>query len=1152
MHFKRLRLSGFKSFVEPTELWIEPGLTGIVGPNGCGKSNLLEALRWVMGESSAKSMRGGGMEDVIFAGTTSRPARNLADVALLIDNGERRAPAAFNDMDELEVSRRIEREIGSAYRINGKDVRQKDVQLLFADAATGAHSPALVSQGRIGNLITAKPVQRRQLLEEAAGISGLHARRKEAEQRLKAAETNLERLSDVMVQMENQSGNLKRQARQAERYRAISGDIRVAEAKLLFSRWKMEADRLDAAEAALKRADAEVAEISGKAAKISASQAEIAARLPDLRKAEAEAAAALTRLKVAKESLDAEEARLSQTQKELTQRFTQAEQDLAREAETTGDAEAALKRLADERAALNEQMATAKTHFDDVSQKVKQAELAASEAEAAFDKINQEAAQAQARFETALGSLRAAERRLEKLQAEKARLENERARLVGQDDDSRALADAEARVKTCEENVENCRQIHDERQNHLTLCEAARDEKRKTYNAHEAESRQLKAEISALKSVLAAEENEDGAIPVSERIKVKRGYETAFGAALGDDLEAPLDMGRKYWATLPALQSPPALPEGVESLAQFVTAPEALARRLSQIGVTTAQDGARLAKDLRPGQRLVTKDGALWRWDGFTASAEAPSRASIRLAQRNRLSELEAKLTEAEKLEQGAHEAFQVARKALEETANALNQARKAENEANQALNDVRRTVARLTQLVNERKSKTSALDAAIDRISEDLKTAQREKEEAEATFAALPAIDGLKNQVEEARTRAAERRGDLSQARSTLERLQREREFAQDRLGAVEREEGAWRQRISRSAEQRQTLVERKEQIAQALQELADRPGEIIERRDALLTQITTAEAKRQEAADRLAKVENELGECDRLAKLVAEDLTQARERRVRIDTEMEAHGARKREIAHEIGQNFQCPPPLLLQNVGVEDEDNLPTLDVLEGKLERLKAERERLGAVNLRADIELQEMTEQLTHLRQEKSDLETAIYRLRAGIGSLNREGRERLLKAFEEVNGHFTELFTTLFGGGTAHLELVESDDPLEAGLEILASPPGKRLQYLSLLSGGEQALTALSLIFAVFMTNPAPICVLDEVDAPLDDANVDRFCNLLDEMTRLTQTRFLIVTHNAVTMSRMNRLFGVTMAERGVSQLVSVDLSQAEELRAAE
>lgn len=1153
MQFKRLRLAGFKSFVDPTEFWIEPGLTGVVGPNGCGKSNVLEAIRWVMGESSPKSMRGSGMDDVIFAGTDSRPARNVADVALLLDNRDRRAPAAFNDADEIEVSRRIERELGSVYRVNGKDVRLKDVQLLFADAATGAHSPALVSQNRVGALINAKPQQRRQLLEEAAGISGLHARRKEAEQRLRAAEGNLTRLADVMQQMEGQAAALKRQARQAERYRQISADIRVAEGVALYARWRGESEKLAAVEKALREAEAQVADLTAQTTALSRQQLAQSEGLPPLREAEAQAAAALTRLVLAREELDKEEARLAATQAQLKERLTQAVDDLAREAAMQADSQAALARLQGEGEALEATIAAAAANHEAAAAKVRAAETAASEAEGALDAASRALANAEARRETLAGAGRAAARRLERIEAERLRLSRERQNLRESDALGQSVAAAEANLEAAEVRLEQAGAAVDQQGGALTRAEEARDAAQSAHQDAEAQARRLGAEIKALDDVLDAGGGQaGGARPVAEAVSVAQGYEVALGAALGDDIEAPVGEGPRHWQDLGGMDQAADLPAEVRSLAAHVEAPAALHRRLSQTGLVDAPPSAAMLAALAPGQCLVDRAGALWRWDGFVAAADAPSAASVRLAQRNRRAALAQDHEAAQAKAAAAADTLAQARDAVREAARALDAARQAEKAVNQEIGALRRDVARLTQDHAQRQSRVGAIDNALARLDGETTEAEAEQAAATQALADLPALDALSAQVDGCRVEAGARRAELVEARSAFDRLNRELSASRDRLQAVQREHRQWHQRIEAAQAQREKLESRRHEAESALASLAERPAVIAAQRADLMDRTQAAEQQRQQAADRLAQAEQAVAALDRQAKALNETLTQARERRVRLDAERQSHGERQHEVAQVIGQNFSCAPPLLLQQIGVDEPEELPPLNQLDAKLEKLKAERERLGAVNLRAEIELQELTDQLNHLEAEKSDLESAIARLRAGIGSLNREGRERLLAAFAEVNAHFGDLFKTLFGGGQAHLELIESDDPLEAGLEIMASPPGKRLQTLSLLSGGEQALTALSLIFAVFMTNPAPICVLDEVDAPLDDANVERFCNLLDEMTQRTETRFLIVTHNAVTMSRMDRLFGVTMAERGVSQLVSVDLASAEELRAAE
>ena len=1151
MHFSRLRLTGFKSFVDPTELHIEPGLTAVVGPNGCGKSNLLEGIRWVMGENAPKSMRASGMDDVIFAGTDKRPPRNLAEVTLIIDNANRGAPAAFNSEDVLEVSRRIERESGSAYRINGRDVRAKDVQLLFADAATGAHSPALVSQGRVGALINAKPRDRRAILEEAAGVSGLHTRRKEAESRLRAAEANLVRLHDVLAQMEAHIASLKRQARQATRYRNISGDIRRAEATLLYIKWRAAAEDVTRLESALRAAEAEVAELTRQAAAVTGEQATLAAELPALRDDEAKAAATVQRLTLARDSLEAEEQRRRAAAEQLAQRLEQIATDEAREAEIREDAAAALARLDKERDRLAAEQTAQQDRTEAARETLSQTTREAAEAEAAFDGLNRQAAGARARRESLEADLAALDRRLERLRADDARLAEEAAKLAdatGQGDAApmeQALAQAEERLGEAEAAVDQAAAAAE-------VARGDRDGARDALAARRGEVKGLEAEQAALRTVLAS--GRDGsAPPVAEALTVSPGYETALGAALGDDLEAPEGGDAPLrWVALPPLDDAPGLPDGAEPLAAQVKAPDALARRLAQVGVVAdIATGQRLAGALRPGQRLVTREGALWRWDGFVADADAPTPAAVRLAQRNRLDELDAALAAAGQTVEEAAADLDRAETAASAAHEDERTARAARTQSEQALSQARRGLAEVEAERSRRASKLTAIEDARTRVSRDLDEAVKGQEAARAELADLPEIDALDRELATARQAAEERRAALAKARATFDGLEREAEMRTDRLAQIVTERGAWALRVDSAASQLDALKARAEEARRELETLKADPDAVEAKRQALLDQLADAEQARAAAADRLAQAENGLADKDRALKAAQDALQTAREKRIRSEAAVENAADRRRELAATIGERFECAPADVLGKTGVKDsEDALPELASVETRLERFKRERERLGAVNLRADEELKEIEEQVGQLIDERADLEAAIARLRQAINGLNKEGRERLLAAFDEVNRHFGDLFKALFGGGEAHLKLTESDDPLEAGLEIFASPPGKRLQHLSLLSGGEQALTALSLIFAVFMTNPAPICVLDEVDAPLDDANVERFCDLLDEMERRTDTRFLIITHNAVTMSRVHRLFGVTMAERGISQLVSVDLERAEQLKA--
>jgi chromosome segregation protein len=1150
VQFDRIRLSGFKSFVDPTELHIEGGLTGVVGPNGCGKSNLLEAIRWVMGENSPKSMRGSGMDDVIFSGTERRPARNLAEVTLMLDNSSRKAPAEFNDSDLLEVSRRIERESGSAYRINGRDVRAKDVQLLFADAATGAHSPALVSQGQISALISAKPKDRRAILEEAAGITGLYTRRKDAESRLRGAENNIIRLHDVMQQMEAQIGSLKRQARQARRYRNISGDLNRAEATLMYIRWKSACEALITAERQHLEAEKNVAEITGQVSRLTTEHAGLAERLPKLRQAEAEAAAALQRITLARDGLTQEKKRLESQQVEVQNQLDQIEHDKVREMEMLSDADNAIKTLDEEATLITTQKAADNAGEAEAAAKLETAHDEASKGEQKLDELSAELAGTRARAESLQSDLEMLERRNARLNEEASNTKAELAELTLGDEQLKAVVEAEGALKKSEENLEALQnQLQKAEENRLKIQEA-RDKAREEANDAKSKYSAVQSEIKLLEDLISSA-NTSGEAPVSDIIKVKSGFETALGAALGDDLDAPLsETSAIGWRDLGALDNASDLPDGVRPLSEFITGGNALSRRLSQIGVVSEADGKQLAKDLKAGQRLVSAEGSLWRWDGFHRTADVKSAAAIRLSQKNRLEELkqvrknvaeivaktDRELMEQERGVDAAHSSERDLRAKRGEGERALGQARRNVGEKEKAASERTKRLAALTE-------RTSRIDNELKETKEQLIIAQQHQKDISSNDDGEKKLFSLRDKVEQLRAALANARAEFD----SRHRIQTERS---ERLVKISEDKEAWVGRRVKAASQQGELLSRTKSLSEKLAVLSLAPKDIEEKRIKLINQIDKSDFERKTAADALAIGENSANEKEQDLKAKQAELAALRETRVRFESSKENATQRRQEMAGQIAERFRCPPATVLDKAEVTDQDNLPELHDIERRLDKLKIEREKLGAVNLRADVELQEIIEQLEHLEGEKTDLEAAIGRLRQGINSLNREGRERMLVAFETVNKYFGELFVTLFGGGSAYLELVDSDDPLDAGLEIMASPPGKKLQSLSLLSGGEQALTATSLIFAVFMTNPAPICVLDEVDAPLDDANVERFCGLLDNIVSKTKTRFLIVTHNAVTMSRMDRLFGVTMSERGVSQLVSVDLQMAERLQA--
>lgn len=1151
MKFTRLKLHGFKSFCDETVLVMEPGLTGIVGPNGCGKSNLVEAMRWVMGENSYKAMRASGMDDVIFSGSGNRPGRNTAEVTLVLDNLDRTAPAALNTADVLEVTRRIEREQGSVYRVNGKEVRARDVQLLFADASTGAHSPAMVRQGQIGELIAAKPTARRALLEEAAGISGLHSRRHEAELRLKAAEANLERVDDVIAQIETQLETLKRQARLAIRYRGLSGDIRRAEATLFHIRWvatRVAEKDGEAAQAVLirKLADATHAE---RMAQKNVEEAEAA--LQPLREKEAVSSAILQRYKILYEQLSEEARRMSQRRDELEERLRQIGEDGARERALVEESQESLATFAEEEAQLSADEEEAEAGLETARLAADEARNASLAAEADMRRLTDALAQIRARRTQFLRAAQDAQIRLDRLERELATVEAEKSELaLSLNSDDRVIIAREglAEVQAITEAAEQAALTAEE---DAAIAQAQLDDMRPRLAELDAFLAGLESEATTLGKML----NVGASLwpAIVDELKVEPGYETALGAALGDDLDASSDAGAPlHWSIAIEGYDDPPLPQGAEPLSRYVTGTPLLKRRLDQIGLVSEFDGEGLMPALWPGQRLVTLAGAMWRWDGFVAAADAPTAAALRLAQRNRLAELDEEILRA-KAERNAY------RRDIDAQTQKLDLARQEERlrredwrKAQHGIGVAQAELDTALKAQGEIATRHSALEEAEARLRTNLEEAVAIREEAEIALEDLGDEDDNSAQLDAAQANLARLREKADESRLRLGSFENTARMRRARLDQITRDSAAWRRRHEAAAAQLATLDQRIAAINTQIAELDTAPDGFANRQAQLEDQISDATIDYQEASDRFAKAQTAWRDHEKSLRTAADALSEVRIELTRIEERLKGTMAQRQQIERQIEESLGIPASKTLEASGIRPEEALPPESSIEQKLERLKSERERLGGVNLSAEKEAAEVQEKRDTMVADRDDLIEAIAKLRSGISALNREGRARLSEAFEKVNAFFQELFTTLFGGGTAELTFVESDDPLEAGLEIIARPPGKKPQTMTLLSGGEQALTAMSLIFAVFLTNPAPICVLDEVDAPLDDANVERFCNLLESMRQRTNTRFMVITHNPITMSRVDRLFGVTMAERGVSQLVSVDLQTAESFREVE
>ena len=856
MQFKKIQLNGFKSFVEKTTFAIENGLTGIVGPNGCGKSNIVESLRWCMGETSAKSMRGSGMEDVIFSGTANRPSKNIAEVNIILDNSNKDGPIQFNELDTINIKRRIEKDKGSRFYINEKEVRAGDARMLFADLSTGAHSPSIISQGRIGSLVTAKPSDRRSILEEAAGISGIHARKHESELRLNAAENNLKRADELRRQQEKQLDNLKKQAKEATKYKLISEEIKKIEAGLYYLRLQ-DIDKEIKLEAEINsEAEDEVSALKIEINHYTKLIEEENSKLKPLREKNIENLSKLQRINLELKALEDEGIRAEKNIKDMSDSLKTLEVDMDREKSIIIDSNSNNKRLKEEKKELLE----LETKYFDIEKKSDE------ELQGATTNLNLEQKKLESASNDLFSSLNTAE-------------------------NTSVLRDSLSEIEQSKKLI-----------NSGDITEA---------------SKLIDLSIDKLKSLISKFEN------FSEK-------------------------------------------NGVEEISQ------------SNKKIRNLQD--LYASSLSKNQSIKS--------DGI------------------------------------------------------------------------------------KRKERTINIDSEIDR----------------------------------------------------------------------------WQNLNLNSEKMLNELNLRKEKILDNLNKLEKQPQNLAVSKGQAIESIKSAEKEKINIENELNKAEEIFNQHNHGLKNIQEQMMLIREKRATSVATLEGLKKRRLDLLERIDQELNLNESSLFDFSNLTSKDNLPDSLMQEEQLDAKKREREKLGSVNLRADEETNQYEKEIKKMGQDREDLVSAIIKLKSSINELNQKGRERLIEAFDKVNRKFNEVYTKLFSGGNAKLELVDSDDPLEAGLEMLVSPPGKRLQSITLLSGGEQALTALSLVFAVFLTNPAPICVLDEVDAPLDDANVTRFCNLLEELVRITRTKFIIVTHHALTMSKMDRLYGVTMPEKGISQLVAVDLQKAEEL----
>ena len=1140
MKFKSIRISGFKSFLEPTEIDLNEGLTGIVGPNGCGKSNIVEAMKWVMGENSARQMRGEGMDDVIFSGSNERPARNFAEVTIKLDNTEKKAPASFNQFDEIEISRKIEREKGSTYRVNSKQVRARDVQLIFADTATGARSSGIVSQGRISQIIESSLEERRIILEEAANIKGLHNRRHEAELKLNGATDNLSRLLDIENTYNEQLIELEKQGRKAARYRSVGDRLRKAEASLFLSLLNTAEKEFDELETKFEKSKNNVEEAQINLSKNTKSKLEIFNKLPELRKIETEKAAILQSLNISKIRLEEEEATSKFTLNNVLNQITQIETDIKREIEIKDDANKTIANLLLEKDKLQLDTKDFTTKKNDASKRVNELKIKSEDADAKLSSINSE-----------IFSIKSDKSDLEN------RINNLKEKIKNSEDQKSQFNITEDKKLIDEHDKKriNIEKLIKEENNKIELIKKQIENKENlNINLKEKKAKidydlnVMRADLHSLSSLLGYDEFKNNTLEAT--IDDIGNLQDAIGSVLGETILAPVksdssdEQNTSYWkdGITPKFQEK--LPEGATPLISKIKKNSILDIALIGIGIVENEKTAlKLQKELSFGQALTTLKGGLWRWDGYVQPLGVQNSYSERLQQITKLRNLQDELPSKEK----------------EEVA-IVNEINKNELELKKIFETMREIESKISLLndeLNDTKLSISSLDSKINSSTILLKehqnildTSQKELVDLEKLSEKSVNLPTLLADELKIRNAADQCRNELTDAMAAEQQIRNQESYQQRNLMQINNQKNDWENRKDEAETRIKSLKVRLDNLKEDKSRLEKLPDNFVEKANELNLKIETAEQNRNFAADKLVQTETLLNEAEKLEKSSEQNLASFREDMIKVEASLNLAKTKIENIEERVHEKLRIKSNQLKEIVNLSDNEELNTsIETLEKTVQRLLNERDSLGAVNLRAEEEMNEMRQKIELMSKERVDLELAIEKLKSGIFELNKEGRQRLKDSFELVNKNFKNLFKKLFGGGDAELKLVGDDDPLKAGLEILASPPGKKMQLLSLLSGGEQALTAISLIFSVFLCNPAPICILDEVDAALDDSNVGRFCNLLDKIVDETETYFLVVTHHRLTMAKMNRLFGVTMEQKGISRLVSVDLEQANKIK---
>ena len=1140
MKFKSIRISGFKSFLESTEIPIDNGLTGIVGPNGCGKSNIVEAMKWVMGENSARQMRGDGMDDIIFSGTNERPARNFAEVSIKLDNTEKKAPSNFNHFDEIEISRKIEREKGSVYRVNGKQVRSRDIQLIFADNGTGARSSGIVSQGRISQIIDSSPENRRVILEEAANIKGLHSRRHEAELKLNGATDNLSRLLDIEQTYNEQLVELEKQARKAARYRSVGERLRKAESTLFIK-------LLHSSETELKnfKKEFEIATDDVNKAQLDVSKStksKLAAfdKIPELKKIEAEKAAFLQSLNINKIRLEEEKSSANKTLDNISNQISQIEIDIEREEEIKEDSKKTLLNLVDEEKKLIIESKAFEGKIDQAISLVKELKKKSDEADQDLSSINSKIYSINSNNENI-------EKRITDLK-EKIKKSEFQIPQFNILEEQKSFKENKVKIIEGKKLLEEKNKLLLTKKNEYEAIKNILNDLNKAKTEADYKVNITKAELNSLSSLLGHDTSNKETLENS--IDSFASLEKSIGSILGETLLAPvlsnLDTPKNtpFWRKNLRGVIETKLPDGVKPIIKNIKNNSILDLALLGVGVVDNEEIAfKLQNKLSFGQALTTVEGGLWRWDGFVQPPEVQNSYSERLQKIAKLRSLEKKFPDLENKQKNIQNNINknetyinVIEKNILELENEIYDLIEEKNNLNLLNTKIESKISSSTILIKEHQNIIDLSNKELNSLNKELINSSN-----------LPLL-----LTEELKIRniADQCRNSLTDAMAAEQQVRNHESFQSRNLLQIKNQKTNWEKREDEAIARLLTLQNRQKNLSEEKQKLMNLPDNFKKREDELNLEINKALLVRNKAADNLVEAETNLNELEKLEKLSEQKLSLLREEMIKIEAKLNLSKAQVKNIEDRVWEKLRIKNDQLYEIANLDKNDEIDiSIDALEKTVQRLINERDSIGAVNLRAEEEMNEMRDKIKTMSDERIDLEQAIDKLKTGIFELNKEGRQRLKESFEEVNKNFKNLFQKLFGGGSAELKLVGNEDPLHAGLEVLASPPGKKMQLLSLLSGGEQALTAISLIFSVFLCNPAPICILDEVDAPLDDSNVGRFCNLLEKIVEETDTYFMVVTHHRLTMAKMDRLFGVTMEQKGISRLVAVNLEQANRIK---